>query len=77
MTGLFVDTLADPLYLYDKRFYNITKENYQTLGVKSYDILNERSHNIGEYESLKKDALVLYPFLRDLYEQRRVKLIKE
>ena len=75
--GLFVDTTVDPIYEYDKRFYNITKKDHESVILKSYDILNERSLHIGEYESLKKDALILYPFLRDLYEQRRAKLIKE
>ncbi|NIQ10404.1 MAG: VacJ family lipoprotein, partial [Gammaproteobacteria bacterium] len=35
------------------------------------------SLHIGEYESIKKDAVDLYPFLRDAYEQRREKLIEE
>lgn len=77
VTGLVADSVADPIYRYDERFYNITEKNYETLVAKAYGILNERSLHIGEYESLKKDALVLYPFLRDLYEQRREKLIKE
>ncbi len=75
--SLFVDSTVDPIYEFDGRFYNITKKEYESLALKSYDILNDRSLHIGEYASLKKDALVLYPFLRDLYEQRRVKLIKE
>ena len=75
--SLFVDSTVDPIYEYDSRFYNITKKEYESLALKSYDILNDRSLHIGEYASLKKDALVLYPFLRDLYEQRRAKLIKE
>lgn len=75
--GLFADTTVDPLYKYEGRFYNITQKNYESIALKSYDILNDSSLHIGEYASLKKDALVLYPFLRDLYEQRRVKLIKE
>ncbi len=75
--GLFADITIDPLYKYEGRFYNMTEKNYESLALKSYDILNERSLHIGEYASLKKDALVLYPFLRDLYEQRRAKLIKE
>lgn len=75
--SLFVDSTVDPIYEYDSRFYNITKKDYESLVLKSYDILNESSLHISEYESIKKDALVLYPFLRDLYEQRREKLIKE
>lgn len=47
------------------------------LAVKSYDKLNYASLHIGEYESLKKDAVDLYPFLRDTYEQSRKKKIEE
>ena len=75
--GLFADITIDPLYKYEGRFYNMTEKNYESLTLKSYSILNERSLHIGEYASLKKDALILYPFLRDLYEQRRARLIKE
>ncbi len=69
IVGLGVDAFADPIYIYNDR--------YKSLGLKSYDIINNRSLHIGEYESLKKDALILYPFLRDLYETKREKLIKE
>jgi phospholipid-binding lipoprotein MlaA len=77
IVGLSVDTFTNPIYRYDGRFYNITKNRYQSIGLKSYGIINDRSLHIGEYESLKKDALILYPFLRDLYESKRDKLIKE
>ena len=39
--------------------------------------LNKTSLHLGEYESIKKDAIDLYPFLRDLYEQKRISEIKE
>ncbi|HEY5648045.1 MAG TPA: VacJ family lipoprotein [Nitrospiria bacterium] len=46
-------------------------------GVKSYDLFNETSLRIGEYESLKKDALDFYTFLRDASEESRKKEIAE
>jgi phospholipid-binding lipoprotein MlaA len=53
-------------------------DNYVTeYGVRAYDVTNEISLRPGEYESLKKDALDFYPFLRDSYEQMRNKQIKE
>lgn len=53
-------------------------DNYVTeYGVRAYDVVNDLSLRPGEYESLKKDAVDFYPFLRDSYEQRRNKLIKE
>jgi len=39
--------------------------------------INRESMRIGQYEDLKKDAIELYPFLRDVYEQNRAKLIEE
>ncbi len=39
--------------------------------------VNNTSLRLGEYESLKKDAIDLYPFLRDAYEQRREEAIEE
>jgi len=47
------------------------------LAVRAYDKVNLTSLHIGEYESLKLDAIDLYTFLRDGYEQRRDKLIEE
>ncbi|MGK5091681.1 VacJ family lipoprotein [Deltaproteobacteria bacterium TL4] len=47
------------------------------LGVRAFDIVNETSLHLGEYENLKSDAVDLYPFLRDVYEQNRQKEIEE
>ena len=45
--------------------------------VRAFDIVNYTSLHIGEYQSLKKDAFDWYLFLRDAYEQKREKEIKE
>lgn len=47
------------------------------LGIRSYKTINYSSLHIGEYESIKKDALDLYTFIRDSYEQKRKKEIEE
>jgi phospholipid-binding lipoprotein MlaA len=47
------------------------------LALRGYKTINNTSLHIGEYESIKKDAVDLYTFLRDGYEQRRDKLIEE
>ncbi len=41
------------------------------------ETVNKTSLELGQYESLRKDAIDLYPFLRDIYEQNRNKQIKE
>ncbi len=72
------DTIAlypDTKYLDPKNIYLETTE--QQVGVVVFEKVNNASLRIGEYESIKKDALDLYPFLRDGYEQIRIKEIEE
>jgi phospholipid-binding lipoprotein MlaA len=47
------------------------------LGILALERVNNTSLRLGEYEMLKKDAIDFYPFVRDLYEQNRQKLIEE
>jgi len=53
------------------------KSSSQQLGVRSFDQVNETSLDLKGYESIKNDAVDLYPFLRDLYEQNRNQKIKD
>jgi len=46
-------------------------------GIWVFEEINYMSLHIGEYENLKKDAMDLYPFMRDVYEQNRQKEIEE
>lgn len=48
-----------------------------SLAIHAYEQENYLSLHIGEYESLKKDALDSYTFMRDVYEQNRKKMVKE
>ena len=66
--------LAPDYYMDPKRFID---ESEDELAVKVFEQVNNASLHIGEYENLKKDALDLYPFLRDAYEQNRKKKISE
>jgi len=45
--------------------------------IEAYRRLNDASLSLEEYVMLRKDALDLYIFLRDAYEQSRDKLIEE
>jgi phospholipid-binding lipoprotein MlaA len=67
--SLIPDYLLSPVSYID----NVEVE----LVVDAYRQVNHTSLHIGEYESLKKDAVDLYTFFRDGYEQRRVNQIKE
>jgi phospholipid-binding lipoprotein MlaA len=66
MFSLYPNTIANPV-AYSNEGMELTV----------YEKLNYASLHQGEYEELKKDSVELYPFLRDIYEQRRDKLIKE
>lgn len=57
--------------------YKIPNNDEETIYWATARYLNDNSFNIGRYQDLKKDAIDLYPFLRDIYEQRREKEIKE
>ena len=67
--GLIPDYFLDPVSYIDS--------SDTRLVVRAYDRVNHTSLHIGEYESLKEDAIDLYTFLRDGYEQRRNKQIEE
>jgi phospholipid-binding lipoprotein MlaA len=73
--------LRDTLSLYPDYLLNPISQakikEKERIGIRIFDTINETSLHIGEYESLKKDAIELYPFLRDIYEQNRNKKIKE
>lgn len=67
--GLIPDYYLDPV--------NHIDHSETALAVKAHKTVNRTSLHIGEYESLKSDAVDLYTFLRDGYEQRREQQIKE
>jgi len=55
----------------------LVNKNYQGWLAITYKEFNKMSLYTKEYENVKEDALDLYPFMRDLYEQNRQKKIKE
>lgn len=74
--SMYPDAELSPLY-YNGRSYSIVHNDLESLGYIGLERVNFVSQHIGEYEELKKDAVDLYPFLRNIYEQHREKLIKE
>ena len=87
MFSLYPDMQMDPVNYVENRPYNFPKQEgeYQSVSkqtLQEVDLtllknINRESLRIGQYANLKKDAIELYPFLRDVYEQNRAKLIKE
>ena len=74
--SLYPDSLADPVDHYDSRGYNLASDYKYSLYIKTYKTINKASIEGEQYEKMKEDAVDLYPYLRDVYEQYRDKQIK-
>ncbi len=73
LAGLTIDGYLSPLVnVRSLEKYKLSKNLTQTTAIIAGYFINKNSLHLGEYENLKKDALDLYPFLRDIYEQKRV-----
>ncbi len=75
--GSFVDFYIDPIFFVNLREYNIAQNQYEGWGAVTYKQLNRFSLYDQEYKSMRKDALDLYPYLRDSYELYRDRQIEE
>jgi len=72
IAGLSVDAYASPLVnVRSLKRYKIPNNFVESTAIVAGYLINKKSLEEGQYESLKKDALELYPFLRDIYEQKR------
>lgn len=72
------DYLLDPTTAYIVEYPRDIPSNFwSTMAIRSVYWVNKASLHQGEYENLKKDAIDLYPFLRDIYEQKRIKEIED
>jgi phospholipid-binding lipoprotein MlaA len=67
--GTVGDAFLDPLSYLGDYWY--------APGARAFNVVNETSLRIGDYESLKKAALDPYVALRDAYYQNRLSKIKE
>ena len=77
VVGLFGDSWANPLSYVEARNANLLDSFEEELLLKGFLAVNQTSLRFEEYDSFKKDAIDLYPFLRNLYESRRNKRISE
>jgi phospholipid-binding lipoprotein MlaA len=75
--SMYPDSLVNPVDYQSDRGYNLTSNSTETIYVKAFKTVNKTSIDGEQYDIMKKDAVDLYPFLRDVYEQRRVQQIKE
>lgn len=78
IAGITLDAYLSPLVnLKGWENYKIPDNFGQSIAIVTFYFINDNSLHSGEYESIKKDAIDLYPFLRDIYEQKRVSDIAE
>ena len=79
IAGLVGDAFVSPLTITGDGDiqYKIPNTFEQQMAIQGVNAINSNSLKLGQYESLKKDALDLYPFLRDIYTQARKKQIEE
>ena len=75
--GIFADYYINPLNRIEPRGHNMISTELESFAIGAAKSLSTASQHKGEYAAMKKDALDLYPFLRDVYEQHRNKVIGE
>jgi len=75
--SLYPDYMIDPVGYDSNRSYNLAQNTREGIYLNIYKTVNKTSLNVEEYENLTEDAIDLYPYLRDVYEQYREQKIKE
>ena len=77
LAGMYPDSLLTFIDYDERSYWTLTDTPPEYIGAKSFEYLNYISLNKERYEKMREDAVDLYPYLRDIYEQRRNKLIEE
>jgi len=75
--SLYPDALLSPLDYTERSYPTLTDTWAEFVSAKSLEEVNRVSLDMENYEKMKKDAVDLYPYLRDAYEQYRKKQIEE
>lgn len=76
--SLYPDSFLSTIDYTERSYWKtLTDTPAEYVGAKAFREINSISLNIDGYDKLKKDAVDLYPYLRDIYEQYRDNQIKE
>jgi len=75
--GLATDSYINPISNVGSLDYKIPNRTEKSVGLVLAKNINETSFNIGKYEAFTKDAIDLYSLLKNAYNQKREKEIKE
>lgn len=73
----FADGWISPLNYVKQREINLVNTYFEGISTNIVGAVNELSFDYPGYETITKDAIDLYPLLKNTYEQRREALIKE
>jgi len=77
MFSIYPDYTINPIDYNKHRAYNFSHSSKQSLKLTVFKETNEQSYRADQYDEIKKDAVDLYPYLKNIYTQHREKLIKE
>ncbi|MCF6310392.1 MAG: VacJ family lipoprotein [Sulfurimonas sp.] len=78
--SMYPDSLLSPIdsgISSERKEYVVALSDFEYFSIKSLEKINSTSLSMDDYEKLKEDAVDLYPYLRDVYEQYRNKQIEE
>jgi len=75
--SLYPDSLISIINYDERSYWTLTDTAAEYIGAKVLEEVNYTSLNMQKYDKMKKDAVDLYPYLRDMYEQYRKKQIEE
>jgi len=75
--GIFADGFADPLRYANNQELGFLKSDKSYMLLNAHKIINEYSFQMKAYEDVRKDSLNLYIVLKEVYDQRRDKMIEE
>jgi len=72
IVGITLDAYLSPLVnVRGLENYKIPQNLGESVAIYTIHLINKTSLHLGQYEDLRKDAVDLYPFLREVYEQKR------
>ena len=72
IVGITLDAYLSPLVnVRGLENYKIPQNLGESVAIYTVHVINKTSLHLGEYEEIRKDAVDLYPFIKDIYEQKR------
>lgn len=71
LISIMPDAAVSPIDYEDRPWWTITKTYRGYIGIKFLEEFNNVSLYTTQYDQIRKDAVDLYPYIRDIYEQKR------